>query len=665
MPTLNKEIKFKSKEHRKIVHAVTARERYSAQQLGNKFEDWRESEEHYHAYVHETADDAHRRSKREAGKPQYTTIQIPMSYAILMSIHTYQTNVFLGRNPIFQYTGRHGEPQQSVQAIEALMDYQVQVGKQLVPYYCWILDADRYGIGVLGNYWDEKYSAVTSTEEVPETYLGIPIPGGKTKIKRTTRKVKSYSGNAVYNIRPYDWRPDPRVPMTYFQKGEFCGVKTKIGWSDLVAGEQDKKYFNVDIVKKRLSGHHLNETEQGAEMEDMPTDFTPGFDTMAEGADTKSSDRGMVDIIEMVIKVVPKDWGLGGSEYPEKWVFTVAENEILIGCRPLGALHDQFPYSILEVEMDAYALFKRGVMQILEPLQHTMDWLINTHFYNVRAILNDQIVADPSRIVMKDLKGGPGRVIRAQGMAFGEDVRKAIMQLPLTDVTKSHMEDMTLMGEMMQRVAGVNDTIMGMVNEGGRKTATEIRSSSSSSVNRMKTQTEYMSALGFAPLSEMLLSNTQQYYDMEENFKIAGDLYNVPGAMEGTMKVTPDDIAGFFDFVPVDGTMPVDRFAQAQLWKELTEMANMVPQIGQNLDMLQIFYYTAQLAGAKNIHQFKLQVRPDQDIQRDVQAGNLQTVGEANGQPASNPDGTPNRNAEELAARAAQTGNVGGMGPAG
>lgn len=668
MPTLNKKVQYNTEKHRKIVQAITERNRFSEQQLGKKFEDWKDYEERFHAYIPETDDDAHRRGKRNSGIQVYTTIDIPFSYAILMSIHTYLSNVFLSRTPVFQFTARHGEPQQSVQALEALMDYQLNVGKMLVPMYVWILDAGKYGIGIVGDYWEEQFSAITETQEVPETYLGFPIPGGKTKVRRTTRKLRTYQGNKIYNIRPYDWRPDPRVPMSQFQKGEFCGVKTKISWSDLVKGEKDEKYFNVGQVKRQISGEHTNETEHGAEMEDMPATFTPGFDNLSNNALKDKNDRGMVDIIEMVVKIVPKDWGLGDSDYPEKWAFTVAEERILIGARPLGALHDQFPYSILETEMDAYALFKRGIMQILEPLQHTMNWLVNTHFYNVRAVLNDQLVVDPSRIVMKDLKGGPGRVIRTKGMAFGEDVQKAIHQLPVTDITRAHLEDTQMIGEMMQRVMGVNDTVMGMINEGGRKTATEVRSSTSSSINRLKTMTEYMSALGFSPLAEQMVSNTQQYYDQTQKFKIAGDLFRTPGAVEGIMDVSPRDIAGFYDFVPVDGTMPVDRFAQAQLWKELIEMAGQMPQLAEQLDFLNIFFYTAQLAGAKNIHQFRVNVRPDEEVMRDLERGNIRQIGGRTGGGsgnAPNPDGTPNRDAEDLSAGAATASNVGRVGPAG
>jgi hypothetical protein len=75
------------------------------------------------------------------------------------------------------------------------------------------------------------------------------------------------------------------------------------------------------------------------------------------------------------------------------------------------------------------------------------------------------------------------------------------------------VRDAAFVMDLMARLSGVNDNIMGMVNSGGRKSATEVRTSSTFGVNRLKTNSEFYSAQGFAPLAQMLLQNTQQKYD--------------------------------------------------------------------------------------------------------------------------------------------------------
>ena len=175
------------------------------------------------------------------------------------------------------------------------------------------------------------------------------------------------------------------------------------------------------------------------------------------------------------------------------------------------------------------------------------------------------------------------------------------------------------MGDMAQRISGVSDNVMGMVNAGGRKTATEVRTSTSFSANRLKTACEWFSSVGWAPLTQKLLQSTQQLYDTERKYRIVGDL-----AQWGDryLNISPGDIQGFFDFVPVDGTMPVDRYAQANLWNQMFGTMSKIPQVMQSYDIAKLFGFVAQLAGVKNITQFRIQVQPDAMMQQQAQMGN-------------------------------------------
>src|SRR5690606_26811432 len=161
------------------------------------------------------------------------------------------------------------------------------------------------------------------------------------------------------------------------------------------------------------------------------------------------------------------------------------------GVQPHGAYHCKYPYQTLVMEAEGYGLIPRGIPQTLEPVQNTIDWLINSHFYNVRAVLNNKLVVDPSRVVMKDvLNPLPGGVVRLKPEAYGSDPKLAISQLTVGDVTQNHLRDLQMMYGVGERTVGVNDQIMGMLATGGRKTATEVRTSTSFGVNRLKTVSE-------------------------------------------------------------------------------------------------------------------------------------------------------------------------------
>jgi len=329
---------------------------------------------------------------------------------------------------------------------------------------------------------------------------------------------------------------------------------------------------------------------------------------------------------------------------------------VIIESQPSDALHGKFPYGVLEYEMEGYALQKRSMLEMLDPLQDTMTWLINAHFHNVRAVLNGQFIIDPSRLTVKDFKSeGGGRIVRLKPSAYGQDIRTMFHQISTSDVTQNHMKDAQMVGDLIQRVSGGTDNIMGMVNAGGRKTATEVRSSNTFGANRLKTQAEYFSAMGFSPLASMLLQNTQQKYDGEKKFKLAGDLME---EAELFMTVNPENIAGNYDFAPVDGTMPVDRFAQVQMWTNLMGQMRNMPEVGQGYDLAGIFAWVAQLGGLKNIKRFKINVVPD-GTASGIPIGGANNVGGGRGGRDASPTGRDASNTTGLQG----AGQVQGLGP--
>lgn len=637
MPSLSRKITHGSDAERMLLTELRRRIKLWESSTSSKRDKWKKAEERTLAYIPERDVDSVRRSSREGGLPQYTTIQVPYTYAVLMSSHTYLSSVFLGRNPVFQYDGLHGETQQQTQALEALISYQLMQGRMLPPLYTWLYDALKYGDGVVGNWWDEKIDVVSQIVEVDDVDEFTGLPSGKKEKLQLSEPVRSYAGNRVYNIEPQSFIWDTRVPMREFQSGEFAGEKRRISWNEIVRRREKGYYMNTECIPMGRSGYEYSVGEDGgSSILERPETFSqiPGEQT--------ASDFGhpmQVELYQLAVEIIPTEWRLADSPWPEKWVFTfTSDYRVLVGAQPLGALHCKFPYSVIPLEPEGYGLTTRGLSEILEPVQNTVDWLLNTHFYNVRASLNDRWVYDPSKVVTKDILDPlPGKMIRLRPEAYGTDPRLAITQFPASNVTQSHIGvDLPMMFGIGERVGGVNDQIMGMLDTGGRKTATEVRTSTSFGINRLKTQAEFASACGWDPLSQMLVQNSQQYYDMDLKFKIAGDLLMDAG--QGFIQVDHKLIAGGFQFIPVDGTLPIDRNAQVQLWQGMMQAWG--PMIGQSYDLGGIFSWVAKLAGLKNISQFKIQVMPDQMLAAQAAAGNSIPLG---GQPNGNAPGVQSR----------------------
>lgn len=604
MPGMTLNIPKDSDQHKRFVEELSSRIQLAERGQSDRHEKWDQADKTMNAYVPETSDDAARRAKRDSdGFQTFTTIKIPYTYALVMAAHTYWTSVFLGRSPIHQFEGRHGHTEQGVQALEATIAYQTRIGRAIPTYFLWLYDTAKYGVGILGAYWDEKihtYSVMTKDETGRPVYV--------------TNQVAGYKGNCCYNVSPRDFLPDPRVPIGRFQEGEFCAVYRAMSWNELIQRKARGYYVNTEHIKKTPTRRRALNTDgfltQPLQLQDIGS--------------RDSKHPAWVGIYEVYISLLPKEWKLGEMEMPEKWVFTITEDlETIIGAQPLGAIHDQYPFDVLEAEPEGYALYNRGIPEVVEPLQNTMDWLFNSHFFNVRANANGRFVYDPSRLDASEMESGePGWMIALKPEAWGQvtDINQVFKQIQISDTTANHMNDVERVFQIGERATGISEQVLGALS-GGRRTAAEVRTTAGFSVNRLKSGAELMSATGFSSHALKLVQNTQQYLDEEMNLQVVGDLIQFGG--KKYVKVSPETIAGAWDFVPVDGALPIDRFAQVTLWKDLIGNVTRMPQIMQGYDWASIFAWVAGLAGLKNLNQFRIQVVPDQQINRDAAAGNI------------------------------------------
>lgn len=595
---------------------VRERIKMSRDAMSQRYEQWAENEESFKAYIPTKEADAIRKQARKDGKPQYTTIEVPYSYSIAMTAHTYYSSVFMTRSPILQYSGRHGEGEMSVQAVESLMEYQLTVGQNIVPLFMWLFDPIKYSVGWIGYYWDKETVQVRRRVKRPKTFMGVSIPHTEETVDEV-EEVVGYEGNRIFNIRPQDAFPDPRVSLWNFQKGEFFGRYVELSWSEIAAGARSGKYFNTNELRKEARFSETERDQGSAAVTTLP-DTNDEYLTVGE---SENSVRPVVKAYELYVRVFPREWKLADTDREEIWVITVRATDYKVfGVQPLGLYHGKFPIDVLEQEPEAYNLFSRSMMEVMKPLNDAITWLVNSHMFNVRAALNNQFIYDPSMVVSKDLENPrEGKLIRLKPAAYGRDVRSALTQLPVADMTRGHINDMQIWADMMQRLTGVSDNVMGMVNQGGRKTATEVRQSASLGINRLKTVCEFFSAMGFGPMSQKLLQQTQQFYNAEKQFKIVGDAANFA---PGFAQVTPDSIAGFYDYIPVDGSIPIDRYAQANLWQMMLAQISKSPQIAQQYDLGRIFAWVASLAGLKNVQQFRMTQQSPEALQQAVQAGN-------------------------------------------
>ncbi len=613
------DLKPGSRLHTKLVAMVMRRARDSRDKIKHKYDDWQKIDKSLTAFIPDNTLDSEGRI--DSGTP----VVIPVSYATLETLLTYLTSAFL-QKPIFKYVGQGPEDRIGAMLLEKIIDNQCMRNKVGLSLHTMFRDSLVYGIGAVSPVWKSHYGyKVTKRETGFFSKISGVFEG--TGVERSKVKSLIYEGNALQNIDPYMLLPDPNVPMHEVQGGEFIGWVDRDNYITLLEQEkaEDSDLFNVRYLR------HLDGKST------LIYDTT--HDSISDKYDARpANSTHPVDVIYMYINLVPKEWGLGSSEYPEKWLFVLAGDEIIISAKPLGLNHDMFPVSITAPDYDGYSTNPVSRMEIVAPLQETMDWLFSSHMANVRKSINDMLVVDPSMINVNDLMTPqPGKIIRTRRSSWGRGVGGAVEQLKVSDITKTNMQDSQYLSDMINRITAASDSLQGMTyNKGEAKSAAEVSQSRQGALSRLEKMAKVISMQALQDVAYMFASHTQQLMQEETYVRVMGqwenDLRAVYGAND-TVKVSPLDLVVDYDIVPYDGSLPGGE--PADLWINLFQIMSNQPEVAQQFDMTKIFKHIAYQLGAKNIEQFvqqnPMQVMPDEQVQQQAQAGNLVPVGGPNG----------------------------------
>ena len=197
----------------------------------------------------------------------------------------------------------------------------------------------------------------------------------------------------------------------------------------------------------------------------------------------------------------------------------------------------------------------QSMVEMLEPIQSAISWLLNSHIANVRAVINNSFILDPNAIDMTSFKDGrPGRLIRLKPSAIGRDIKTVIQQLQLNDVTQQRIGDIEVIRRIGDMISAVNDNIRGLQQAGGRKTATEVRTALESGASRLVMGARVISAQAMVDEAEQICMNMQQLTTEPFMMQVVG-----ADGMMAMQSVSPEQLIGDFEFPVTDGTLPLDK----------------------------------------------------------------------------------------------------------
>lgn len=609
----------------------------SYSKMSQRHKKWNEIDNTLKVYI---KSDDYEKALKQSDARRPTSIVVPYSYAMIETIMAYLTKSFL-TDQTFQFEGVGPEDTIPAKLLELVVNQQCRRFKADLEMHTTLRDSIAYGLGASTVVWSEVWGKKTVMADKPIYNMwGDAIGANKIKMNQDALL---FEGNETIAIDPYRFLPDPNVSIHNVQSGEYCGWIEFQSYTKLLADENTGN--GLVNVKYLRTGKFVNTTSK------YTTDNSSRIAKRDILNTNQSAKTNYVTLIHMYCQVIPREWKLPGSEgnekgeYPEVWLFTVANENLVLRAMPLGLNHNRFPIAIAAPDYDGYSITPLSRMELVDGLQTTLNWMFNSHIANVRKAINDMLIVDPSLINMADLEDPqPGKLIRLRRSAWGRGVDNAVKQLGVNDITRGNMQDAEQIMNLMQKATAATDATMGIQRSGGeRVTAQEYSGTMQMAVSRLEHIARIISKQYMQDMAYFYGSHTQQLMSKETYDKAIGSWPDVLMEEFGSMgidtqrpiKIDPFSILCDFDVIFKDGTTATADALTNDFWTRNFQSILASDKLGQ-FDAIRIFKHMARLNGAKNVGEFVSKggmfdaiMGSNQDVQQGVQAGNLVPLDQA------------------------------------
>jgi len=615
--------------HKRIMDNVVKAAEDSYAQMSNRHTTWNDIDNTLKVYI--PADDAEKMLKAK-DKRRPTSIVVPYSYATIETIMAYLTKGLLS-DSVFQYDGYAPEDTLPAKLLELVVNQQVRRFKSDLEMHTSLRDSLAYGFGASTIAWSEVWGKKTVLENIP-IYGMFGDPVGSNQVK-SNKDALLYEGNEVIAIDPYKFLPDPNVSIHNIQAGDYVGWIEFQSFNKLLADEASGNgYVNVKYLR---TGKYQNITSK------YSCDASKRISKKEPQNVETSTRRNYVTLIHMYMKIIPKEWKIKGSEgnpngeFPEIWLFTIANETLVLRAMPLGLNHNRYPIAVAAPDYDGYSITPLSRMELIDGLQTTLNWMFNSHIANVRKAINDMLIVDPSLVNMEDLENpAPGKLVRLRRSAWGRGVAGAVEQLKVSDITARNMQDAEQIMALMQKASAATDATMGIQRSGGeRVTAQEYSGTMQMAVSRLEHISKIISKQYMIDLAYFHASHTQQLMSQEIYAKASGEwpsqlMEEFGLSPDKARQISPYDILADFDIIFKDGTSATADALTNDFWTRNFAAILQSDKLGM-FNAQRIFQHMARLNGAKNVGEFidkeggqlGALLQPDQKVIQDAAAGNI------------------------------------------
>ena len=581
---------------KKLVDFVHSHFDLSYDRISKRYDYWSDAEVTHDIYVPSRVVDNARASRNTSSSGTSSTgtrnskryrlidqIKTPYSRSISDTICTYNLAIFGGAPPFRIERTSMESDRRAARLLERRLHHNMRKVGYEQKLYQIFLDNNRYGMAPVANFYGKD-------------------------------------GNTPVNIDPWAYFPDPRVTAQNRHEADFVGYRT---WASLTALYRRGHYQNLDRIENHRpnvswsSNQFLKDT-----IRDQSVDQTLQG---AYGSSYKSFGLGHAHVLNTLYAFMdPQSLGIAAPFGLYRIV--VADEKVVIQFDPSPYPHQDIPLIHGEGQYDAHKTFSSSLYDLMMPLQRYQDWLLRTRVENVQSIVQNRLVVDPNRVNIRDiLDPNAARLVRTLPGANPSD---AILPLTVPDATRNYFSDLDTTGQLMQRLAAASDTAQGIQSE-TQRTATEIARLTSLGQQRLGMQARLLSSTTIRPLVRQMIANLQV-------FEVDGGMVSLPEEIsadnpDGDVKYSRSEIMGDFDYVVVDGTLPTSPEENSEnITKAIRTLAE--TGMGQSWDMDKFVERLIESFGFEDVENWKKnpsEVVPDEQIQQQLQAGNILPMSQA------------------------------------
>lgn len=585
------------------------------------------------------------------GEPE--KIVLPMTFGQVQTFVAFLYATYNGRDYFFETVASGAEDEKPGRMAEAVLEQNLYHNKfrgpQLIQFGT---DIARFGLGITKETWVREQ--VPLIEEVPDpNFVAQAVPGmvapAAPPMIRQMRMVTEYLGNKIVNVSPYRWFPDARLPITRWSEGEFCADEIEESVSKLQQMERDGTIAGLEHVPTMASAAYDKRRLQ--------------FMTIGDVVNSVNAKPQYYLLTELQVRLNPAQTEIDDGVFLDPavdaeviYIVWILNDGRIVRLEEAGYNHNKFGWNVAQLFDDQNRFINFSLCEILGACQDTATWFINSHITSVRKSIFTQFVVDPSGIEMIDMENR-SPVIRTKPGRAGSGVDQWIKQLPVTDVTQSHVGDVGVLNGMAKEATGINETLLGQFSP-GRRSAREASNVANYAAARLMMCLASIWDSALAPMGAKMLSNLRQGLDEETMVRIYGtintreaasvpDLPGLPPPLYRLIGCTKADLVGNYDFAVFNGTLPTQRQQIAGVLQEILATMQKDPRMMliSGLDPQLIFQEVLQLLNIRNVQRLRLTPERLQQLAGMVQpAGNQGTPrpAQAGVNGSQGPNGQPN-----------------------